>query len=91
MSRIRFIKHAQELGFSLTEIGELLKLEDGVDRRAIRRISSERLLQIEAKLTDLKRIPAGTQSSGNQCEVAGTDHPCPIIEALTGASAKNGV
>jgi len=83
VNRIRFIKRAQELGFSLAEIGELLRLQDGVDRRAIRRISSERLAQIETKLTDLKRMQRVLKHLVAECEVAGRDHPCPIIEALT--------
>ena len=51
VARIRFSKRAQELGFSLDAIGELLALEEGVDRASIRRIATDRLLQIEPKLT----------------------------------------
>jgi MerR family mercuric resistance operon transcriptional regulator len=46
VERIRFIKRAQELGFSLEEVKELLQLEDGTDRRSIRRVASTRLSQI---------------------------------------------
>ena len=84
--RIRFIKRAQELGFSLDEIAQLLRLQDGVDRRAIRRISSQRLAQIETKLTDLKRMQRVLKHLVAACEETATDHPCPIIEAL---SARN--
>ena len=55
-ARIGFIKRSQELGFSLDEITGLLRLEDGSDRRSIRRIASDRLGQIEQKLSDLKRM-----------------------------------
>jgi Hg(II)-responsive transcriptional regulator len=81
--RIRFIKRAQELGFSLDEIAQLLRLQDGVDRRAIRRISSERLAQIETKLADLKRMQRVLKHLVAACEEAGTDRPCPIIETLS--------
>jgi MerR family mercuric resistance operon transcriptional regulator len=84
--RIRFIKRAQELGFSLDEIAELLRLQDGIDRGAIRRISSKRLAQIEAKLADLKRMQRVLKHLVTACEEAGTDRPCPIIETL---SARN--
>lgn len=84
--RIRFIKRAQELGFSLDEVAQLLRLEDGVDRRAIRRISAERLAQIETKLVDLTRMQRVLKHLVTACEKAGTDHPCPIIETL---SARN--
>ncbi|MBA2549081.1 MAG: MerR family DNA-binding protein [Burkholderiaceae bacterium] len=86
VQRIRFIKRAQELGFSLDEINQLLRLQDGGDRRAIRRISSERLAQIENKLVDLKRMQRVLKHLVAECKGAGTDHPCPIIEALTVSS-----
>jgi MerR family mercuric resistance operon transcriptional regulator len=81
--RIRFIKRAQELGFSLDEVTQLLRLQDGVDRRAIRRISSERLAQIETKLADLKRMQRVLKHLVTACEETGTDRPCPIIETLS--------
>lgn len=84
--RIGFIKRAQELGFSLDEIGQLLRLQDGTDRRAIRRISSQRLAQIETKLADLKRMQRVLKHLVVACEEAATDRPCPIIETL---SARN--
>ena len=81
--RIRFIKRAQELGFSLDEVAQLLQLQDGVDRRAIRRISSQRLAQIEAKLNDLKRMQRVLKHLVEACEEAATDRPCPIIDSLS--------
>jgi len=81
--RIRFIKRAQELGFSLDEIAQLLRLQDGIDRRTIRRISSQRLSQIEAKLADLKRMQRVLKHLVTACEKASTNHPCPIIETLS--------
>lgn len=84
--RIRFIKRAQELGFSLDEIAQLLQLQDGIDRRAIRRISSARLAQIETKLADLKRMQRVLKHLVTACEAAAADRPCPIIETL---SARN--
>ena len=84
--RIRFIKRAQDLGFSLDEIAQLLQLQDGIDRRAIRRISSQRLAQIETKLADLKRMQRVLKHLVAACEEAPPDRPCPIIETL---SARN--
>ena len=80
--RIRFIKRAQELGFSLDEISELLKLEDGADRRSIRRIASERLQQIEEKLADLRRMQKALRHLVTACEHTRADLPCPIIATL---------
>jgi Hg(II)-responsive transcriptional regulator len=81
--RIRFIKRAQELGFSLDEIAQLLRLQDGADRRAIRRISSERLQQIEAKLSDLKRMQHALKHLVTACKKTDVDRPCPIIATLS--------
>ena len=81
--RVRFVKRAQELGFSLDEIAELLMLEDGVDRGSIRRIANERLLQIQMKLADLTRMKRILSHLVDECEHTNQAAPCPIIRALT--------
>lgn len=83
--RIRFVKRAQELGFSLEEIAELLSLEDGTDRDAIRNIAKERLLQIQSKLNDLTRMKKTLVHLVVECEHTGKEQPCPIIGTLTAA------
>ncbi len=82
VERIRFIKRAQELGFSLDEITELLRLEDGTNRSSIRRIAADRLSQIEHKLTDLKRMRKVLKHLVAECEHTRADLPCPIIATL---------
>ena len=82
MSRIRFIKRAQELGFTLDEITELLRLEDGSDRNSIRRIATDRLRQIEQKLGDLRRMQKALKHLVSQCEHTSKNLPCPIIATL---------
>ena len=82
VNRIRFVKRAQELGFSLDEIAGLLRLEDGSDRASIREIASARLAQIEAKLTDLRRMENALNHMITACEHTSTGIPCPIIETL---------
>lgn len=81
-ARIHFIKRAQELGFSLDEITELLRLEDGANRSSIRRIATERLVQIEKKLADLKRMQKTLKHLVIECEHTRRDLPCPIIASL---------
>jgi MerR family mercuric resistance operon transcriptional regulator len=81
-ARIHFIKRAQELGFSLDEITELLGLEDGSHRSTIRRIASDRLAQIEAKLLDLTRMKRTLKHLVAECEHTRGDLPCPIIASL---------
>jgi len=82
VDRIRFIKRAQELGFALAEIAELLRLEDGTDRASIRRITGERLAQVETKLADLRRMQRSLRHLVAECEHTGAELPCPIIESL---------
>lgn len=83
VDRIRFIKRAQELGFSLDEITELLRLEDGANRRSIRRIATDRLAQIDRKLADLRAMQKLLRHLVDACEHTKADMPCPIIASLT--------
>lgn len=85
-ARIRFVKRAQELGFSLDEITQLLRLEDGTHRDSIRQVAADRLGQIEQKLTDLKRMRKTLRHLVAECEHTRADLPCPIIATLTSAS-----
>lgn len=82
VERIRFIKRAQELGFSLEEIRELLRLHDGTDRVSIRKIVATRLEQIESKLKDLTRMREALSGLIDACQHAASAEPCPIIQAL---------
>ncbi|TDU32441.1 MerR family transcriptional regulator [Panacagrimonas perspica] len=84
--RIRFIKRAQELGFSLDEISSLLRLEDGADRASIRKIATDRLQQIEQKLSDLRRMQKALKHLVSECEHTRADLPCPIISTLAVAA-----
>ena len=81
-ARIRFIKRAQELGFSLDEITELLRLEDGTKRGSIRHIATNRLSQIEQKLADLRRMQKVLKQLVAECQHTRADLPCPIIASL---------
>lgn len=82
IERIRFIKRAQELGFSLEEIRELLRLHEGIDRASIRKVARARLSQIESKLDDLTRMRDALSGLVNACEHTARGTPCPIIQAL---------
>jgi MerR family mercuric resistance operon transcriptional regulator len=88
--RIRFIKRAQDIGFTLEEIDSLLALEDGTDRRSIRRIAAARLEETRRRITDLRRIERVLAHLLHECaEHAGAPR-CPIIAAIgsgTGAYA----
>lgn len=89
VDRIRFIKRAQELGFSLEEISTFLRLEDGTNRKAIRKVANDRLDDIRAKIADLQRMELVLSGLVRECEKAGIAKPCPIIAALTEDGAPN--
>jgi Hg(II)-responsive transcriptional regulator len=81
--RLRFIRRAKALGFSLKEIAELLRLNDGGGRRgAVRALAERRLAEIERKLTQLSRMRETLRDLVHQCHGDGALAGCPIIEAV---------
>jgi MerR family mercuric resistance operon transcriptional regulator len=82
IKRIRFIKRAQDLGFTLQEISSLLKLEDGADRRSIRSIAGARLEETRHRIADLKRIEGVLAHLLHDCEAHAKAPRCPIIAAI---------
>jgi|SRR5665213_2025150 len=82
IDRIRFIKRSQTLGFTLDEIRELMRLEQGGSRNAIRKIAGERLASIREKIATLERMKRVLSDLLCECEHTATAAPCPIIAAL---------
>ena len=56
VKRVRFIKRAQALGFTLEEIGSLLALDEARARAETRNLAAHKLQAIEDKLADLKTV-----------------------------------
>lgn len=83
--RLRFIKRAQELGFSLDEVRNLLTLEDGHSCRATRTMATTKLASIQARLADLRRMEKLLKGLIAECESGGRPRACPIIAALSRA------
>ena len=81
-ARVRFIKSAQRLGFSLDEIGELLKLEDGSHCTEARAQAERKLADVRERLTDLRRIEVVLQDLVQRCCAAQGEVRCPLIQAL---------
>src|SRR5437867_6007784 len=80
---VRFIKRAQELGFSLDEVEELLRLrrQSASHRTRIRSVAEQKVQQIEQKIGELQRMKRALQTLMHACH-EGTTLECPIIEAL---------
>ena len=84
---VRFVKRAQDLGFTLDEIEELLKLRNDKrrDRGRIRTIAGKRVREIERKIAALQAMKQALSHLIHCCE-EGATLDCPIIETLDGAA-----
>ena len=84
VARVKFVKAAQRLGFSLDEVGQLLTLEDGTHCSEAAELATQRLDDVRAKLADLNRIEAVLGNLVTECHVHQGKVSCPIIAALRG-------
>ncbi len=82
--RVRFIKRSQELGFTLAEIAELLKLRAKPKGRsgAVKRLAAKKLTVIDEKIADLQRIRAALGRLTAECDGVGPVSHCPILTAM---------
>lgn len=82
LARVRFIKSAQRLGFSLDEVAELLKLEDGAHCTSARKQAERKLTDVRARLVDLHRIEEALKGLVEHCRAARGRVNCPLIATL---------
>lgn len=82
VARVRFVKSAQRLGFSLDEVAGLLALEDDMHCRDARQLGTQKLADVRAKLADLHRIESALSTLIDDCSRNGTSVSCPLIAAL---------
>ena len=82
VKRVRFIKRAQALGFTLEEIGGLLKLDEAHACAETRELASHKLQTIETKLADLVAMRKALTALLCQCDAGAMKGNCPIIHAL---------
>ena len=86
LARVRFIKSAQRLGFSLEEVGELLKLEDGARCSEARQLAEQKLVAVRQKLSDLQRIESVLAGLVARCSAVRGRVSCPLIASLQEAT-----
>jgi MerR family mercuric resistance operon transcriptional regulator len=82
VARVKFVKTAQRLGFSLDEVGQLLRLEDGTHCSEAADIAGAHLADVRARLADLKRMEAALSRLVRDCRVHDSSVTCPLIAAL---------
>ena len=84
VARLRFIKRAQELGFTLQEVGKLLMLDDGQSCAATRALAEHKLSVIRERIADLNRMRRLLEGLIGECDRGGRPRACPIIHTLSG-------
>ncbi len=82
LKRIRFIKRAQKLGFSLDEVALLLGLSDGRHCAETKALAQTRLAVVEEKIADLAAIRQALKGLVAKCSKGSRGCGCPVIDAL---------
>lgn len=80
--RLRFIKQAQALGFSLEEVKDLLALEDGRHCHEAERLASMKLAAVRERVGQLRRVEQALATLVARCECNTGKVRCPLIAAL---------
>ncbi len=91
-NRIRFIKRAQQAGFTLKEIAELLSF-DGSHCSDVQKIAEHKCQQIDTQIKDLTALRNVLDSLVKRCQADASTERCSLIDALSttrdGGSAAN--
>lgn len=82
IARIRFIKRAQQAGFTLKEIAELLSL-DGTHCADVRKIAEQKCQQIDAQIKDLMALRNALDALVKRCQSDSSAEHCSLIDALS--------
>lgn len=84
IKRVHFIQHAKEAGFTLKDIGELLKLrrEPGTTCADIKLRTLEKINEVDQKIKDLQKIKESLEQMVLRCSDTGELDECPILETL---------
>lgn len=90
VQRVRFIKHAQELGFSLAEIRELMSIQ--IDPRKecsdVKRLAKSKIADIEEKIRRLESMKRVLSGLTKLCPGRGPSSVCPILESIDAKEAR---
>ena len=81
-SRLRFIKAAKQIGFTLEEIAQLLQLDDGTHCDQAREIAELKFIDVQNRIANLKRISSTLSKHIKHCLASHGNVCCPLIESL---------
>ena len=84
IARLRFVKRAKELGFSLDEIKDLLslKLDPALSSSKVKQHAEAKIADIEEKVRALQRMKRALKKLSAACSGCGSTSDCPILDAL---------
>ena len=82
LTRLRFIKRSQSLGFSLDDVQALLSLDDGQACSAAKSIGEHKLADVRKRIQTLQALESALQQLVSQCTTTKRKVSCPLIEAL---------
>ena len=87
VGRLRFVRRAERLGFTLREVKELLALgaDPDADRADVREKAQSKIDDVREKVRDLKLVLAQLVRLRDTCHGTGPAVDCPILTALNGA------
>ncbi len=82
--RLRFIRRAKALGFTLKEIKELLAMrhDPHASKEEVKKQAEAKIADIDQKISDLMRIKSSLETLDKRCDGHGPASDCPILEAL---------
>jgi MerR family mercuric resistance operon transcriptional regulator len=90
VTRVRFVKSAQRLGFSLDEIAELLRLDDGTHCEEASSLAEHRLKDVREKMVNLARMETVLSELVCACHSRQGSFSCPLIASLQGGASLAG-
>lgn len=82
LRQLRFIRKAQEAGFTLKEIKELITLDAGQDHQRALSLASQRLSELDKKIAEMQRARDSLRQLASACACAGNTQPCAILAAF---------
>jgi Zn(II)-responsive transcriptional regulator len=82
LKRLRFIRRAKALGFTLADIRGLLSLSDERSVAKVKKAAEAKLADVDRRIDELERIREGLRNLVKACPGHGRAESCPILNAL---------
>ena len=89
---VRFIKRAQELGFTLDEVESLLELADGGPESCVaaRELALHRMAELERRIADLNAMHRSLRRLVATCARPRAERECPLLRSIQGTAGEGG-